>query len=116
MPSWALAKEGANGKLNLALMGCGGRMGQILGSSLQQGDQVVAICDVDTRQIANLKRAFGAKVEGAKVYEDYRKLLDSEKGVDAVLIAAGQHWRVGLLRPARTRCSDTQVGGLSGRL
>ncbi len=100
VPARALAKEGANGKLNLALMGCGGRMGQILGSALQQGDQVVAICDVDTRQIANLKRAFGAKLEGAKVYDDYRKLLDSEKRVDAVLIAAGQRWHVTMSKAA----------------
>ena len=89
VPSRALAGEGANRKLNLALLGCGGRMGQILGSALQQGDQVAAICDVDTRQIAQLKKDFGAKLEKAKVYEDYRKLLDAEKSVDAVVIAAG---------------------------
>ncbi len=62
-PSQALAGEGANRKLNLALVGCGGRMGQILGSALQQGDRVTAICDVDPRQIAELKKRFGAKLE-----------------------------------------------------
>nr|MCU0979541.1 twin-arginine translocation signal domain-containing protein [Pirellulaceae bacterium] len=43
VPSRALAGEGAKSKLNLALLGCGGRMGQILGSALDQGDHVVAI-------------------------------------------------------------------------
>ncbi len=100
MPSRALAAGGANGKLNLALLGCGGRMSQILGSALQQGDNVVAICDVNTRQIAHIKKAFGTKLEGAKVYGDYRKLLESEKPVDAVVIAAGQRWHVPMSKAA----------------
>jgi hypothetical protein len=100
VPSPALAGKGASRKLNLALFGCGGRMGQILGSALQEGDNVVAICDVDTRQIAHLKIAFGSKLEKAKVYEDYRKLLESEKSVDAVVIAAGQRWHVPMSKAA----------------
>jgi len=100
VPSRALAGEGANGKLNLALLGCGGRMGQILGSALEQGDNVTAICDVDSRQIAHLRKGFGAKLEKAKVYEDYRKLLESEKAVDAVVIAPGQRWHVPMSKAA----------------
>jgi len=100
LPSRALAGEGANRKLNLALIGCGGRMGQILGSALQQGDNVVAMCDVDTRQIAALKKGFSAPLERAKVYEDYRKLLEAEKSVDAVIIAPGQRWHVPMSKAA----------------
>ena len=100
VPSRALAAGGANSKLNLALLGCGGRMNQILGSALQEGDNVVAVCDVDPRQIAFLNNAFGAKVEQAKVYQDYRKLLESEKSVDAVVIAAGQRWHVPMSKAA----------------
>ncbi len=100
VPSRALAGEGAHGKLNLALMGCGGRMGQILGSALAQGDKVVAICDVDPRQIAVLKGKFGDKLERAKVYEDYRKLLEAEKSVDAVIVAPGQRWHVPMSKAA----------------
>jgi hypothetical protein len=100
VPSRAMATAGANRKLSLALLGCGGRMHQILGSALQQGDQVAAICDVDQRQIAELNNQFGAKVERAKVYHDYRELLDSEKSVDAVIIAAGQRWHVPMSKAA----------------
>jgi hypothetical protein len=100
VPSRALAGEGAGRKLNLALMGCGGRMAQILDSALQQGDQVVAICDVDTRQIAHLKSRFSAPLEKAKVYEDYRRLLEVEKTVDAVIIAPGQRWHVPMSKAA----------------
>jgi hypothetical protein len=100
VPERALAGEGANRTLNLALMGCGGRMNQILGSAVQQGNRVAAICDVDPRQIAHLKKAFGVKLEEAKVYDDYRKMLDAEKGVDAVVIAAGQRWHVPMSKAA----------------
>jgi hypothetical protein len=100
VPSRAWAGEGANRKLSLALLGCGGRMGQILGSALQQGDQVAAICDVDARQIAQLKKKFGPALARAKVYQDYRKLLESQKSVDAVIIAAGQRWHVPMSKAA----------------
>lgn len=100
VPGRALAGEGANRKLSLALLGCGGRMGQILGAALRQGDQVAAICDVDARQIAQLKKRFAAKLEGVKVYEDYRKLLESEKSVDAVILAPGQRWHVPMSKAA----------------
>ncbi len=100
VPARALAGEGANAKLNLALLGCGGRMGQILGSALQQGDQVAAICDVDPRQIAELKKKFSQPLDKAKVYEDYRQLLDAEKSVDAVVIAPGQRWHVPMSKAA----------------
>lgn len=100
VPARALAGEGANRKLNLALIGCGGRMGQILGSALQQGDQVLAICDVDRRQIAALKQRFAEPLAAAKVYEDYRQLLEVEKSVDAVVLAPGQRWHVPMSKAA----------------
>ncbi|MCX6996644.1 MAG: Gfo/Idh/MocA family oxidoreductase [Kiritimatiellaeota bacterium] len=35
-------------------------------------------------------------MEKAKVYADYRKLLETEKTVDAVIIASGQHWHLAM--------------------
>jgi len=96
----------ANEKLNVALFACGGRMRQILGSIVRGGANVVAVCDVDSRQVDRLKKesaklgAAGASVETAKVYEDYRKLLDAEKSVDAVVVAAGQRWHTPMCKAA----------------
>lgn len=97
----------ANEKLNVALLACGGRTRQLLPSILSAGANVVALCDVDPRQVARLKQeaatknpAASASVEQAKVYEDYRKLLASEKSVDAVVIAAGQRWHVPMSKAA----------------
>lgn len=98
----------ANSKLNLALFACGSRMRQLLPSILAQGENVVAVCDVDPRQVAQLKKAAGAPEKGAagaavqkaKVYEDYRKLLAEEKSLDAVVIASGQRWHVPMSKAA----------------
>jgi hypothetical protein len=99
---------GANNKLNIALLACGGRMRQLLPSILSAGENVVAVCDVDPTQVVRLKKeaaapkngAAGAAVEQAKVYEDYRKLLAAEKSVDAVVIASGQRWHVPMSKAA----------------
>lgn len=98
LPSRALGA--AADRLNIALLACGGRIRQLLPSILQAGENVVAMCDVNAEQVAQLKREAakhgdaGAALAKAKVYEDYRKLLDAEKSADAVVIAAGQRWHV----------------------
>lgn len=102
VPARALA--GANSRLSIALLACGGRSAQLLPSILQAGENVVALCDVDARQIAHMKKTFagkpGADLDKAKVYEDYRKLLDVEKSVDAVVVAPGQRWHVPMSKAA----------------
>jgi hypothetical protein len=107
LPSRAFGAPSANNKLNIAILGCGDRAGQLLSSILRPGENVVALCDVNPSQIARLKQT-GAKeakggegpLEKAKVYDDYRKLLESEKSVDAVLVTAGQRWHVPMSKAA----------------
>lgn len=101
---------GANDRMGIALLGAGGRGRSIISSALTGGNQLVACCDVDPKSIAALKAGGKAadkdkdkKValyEKAKVYEDYRKLLAEEKGVDAVVIAAGQRWHMPMSKAA----------------
>ncbi|MCX7048172.1 MAG: Gfo/Idh/MocA family oxidoreductase [Candidatus Sumerlaeota bacterium] len=99
LPSRLFGADAPSNKLNIALFACGDRANQNLPSLL--GENIVALCDVDQKQIARIKET-GAKAKGgagesvakAKVYEDYRKLLDAEKSVDAVMITAGQRWHV----------------------
>jgi len=104
-PGSAFGTE-ANGKLNIALLGCGGRMGQLLPSILDPGENVVALCEVNASRIGQLQKeaakhgAAGAAMQRAKVYEDYRKLLAEEKSVDAVVIASGQRWHVPMSKAA----------------
>jgi predicted dehydrogenase len=116
---------GAGNRLNVALFGAGNRMRQILPSIIEGGTNVVAMCDVDPEQIVMTKggsqakigiTAGGAKAAAAKeppprsavaaalaktgVYEDYRRILDAEKSVDAVIIACGQRWHAHMSKTA----------------
>jgi len=116
---------GASNRLNVALFGAGNRMRQILPSIVEGGTNVIAMCDVDADQIVMTKSGSQAKIgitagsakgkqppelpphaavakalENTKVYEDYRKILDTEKSVDAVIIACGQRWHPHLSKAA----------------
>jgi len=72
-------------KLNIAGIGFGG-MG---GGNLQNLDSqnIVALCDVDHNYAAPVIKRY----PGAKLYTDYRVMLDQQKDIDAVLIATPDH-------------------------
>jgi len=83
-------------RLNVACIGMGGRMDSLVREISQGlGQNVVALCDVDSNQIANTVRNVGDVLKSAKVYSDYRKLLANEKkNIDAVIVATPDHWHV----------------------
>jgi hypothetical protein len=99
LSSRVLGSASPSHRLNVAAVGTGGRCRALMTEILRQGENLVALCDVDQRQFANLRKAVAGQVEGgdkalekARLYEDYRKLLDSEKSLDAVVIAIGSRW------------------------
>jgi len=75
-----------NEKLNIAAVGIGGQGAQ----DLQQlsSENIVALCDVDA---AHAGKVF-EKYSKAKVYTDYRKMLEQQKDIDAVVVATPDHW------------------------
>ena len=72
-------------ELSIAGIGVGG-MGK---SNLREleGKSIVALCDVDHVYAAETFKRYPQ----AKVYSDYREMLDKEKGIDAVMIATPDH-------------------------
>ncbi len=72
-------------KLNIAGIGVGG-MGKSNLSQLET-ENIVALCDVDHAYAAGTF----TKYPQAKVYSDYREMLDKEKSIDAVMIATPDH-------------------------
>jgi predicted dehydrogenase len=78
----------ANDMLDVAVVGVGGQGAANIGNLLfTNAVNIVALCDCDERQAAE---SF-AKLPNARRYSDWRKLLDAEKSIDAVLVATPDH-------------------------
>ncbi|MFT5126180.1 MAG: putative dehydrogenase [Kiritimatiellia bacterium] len=81
----APGKPSANNKLNIAAIGVGGK-----GYHDVRGvptENIVALCDVDTRASARAAKGLSNPV----IYQDFRKMLETEKSIDAVMIATPDH-------------------------
>ena len=81
----APGQPSANNKLNIAGVGVGG-----MGSGDIQRvptENIVAVCDVDANQAANAAKPFPK----AKFYDDFRKMLETQKDIDAVMVATPDH-------------------------
>jgi len=74
-----------NEKLNIGFIGAGGRANENI--SALTGENIVALCDVDDN---NAAAAF-KKFPDAKKYRDFRKMLDTEKSLDAIVVSTPDH-------------------------
>lgn len=78
----------ANEKLNVALIGVGGRGTWFVGTIPKLGTNVVAMCDVNERKASGSFK----EIPEAKKYHDFRKMLEEmDKQIDAVVIATPDH-------------------------
>jgi predicted dehydrogenase len=76
----------ADGKLNVACVGCGGKGVSDVASA--SGENIVALCDVDPAQA---QQVF-AKYPAVPKYKDYRRmLLELDEQIDAVVISTPDH-------------------------
>ena len=75
----------ANNKLNIAGIGIGGQGGEYLNE--MTSENIVALCDVDWDHAAHTFKKFPK----AKVYKDFREMLDKEKNIDAVVVGTPDH-------------------------
>ena len=81
----APGEPSANNKLNIAGVGVGGMGSHDIRTA--PTENIVAICDVDANHAANAAKLF----PDAKVYSDFRKMLDAQKDIDAVMVATPDH-------------------------
>jgi len=84
---------GANKRVRVGLIGCGGMGSGDLRDMLKSGAECVALCDVDDDQVAKLRQSidknFNQKPDLAT--RDFRRVLD-RKDIDAVIVATPDHW------------------------
>ncbi len=82
----AQESKSPNEKLNVACIGTANRAEASVNA--MQGENVVALCDVDKRYLD----AAAQKFPNARLYRDYREMLEKEAGkLDAVTVATADH-------------------------
>ncbi|MGC3959787.1 MAG: Gfo/Idh/MocA family oxidoreductase [Verrucomicrobiota bacterium] len=74
-----------NSKLNIGVVGAMGK-GQS-DTDHCASENIVALCDVDSARCASQLK----KYPGAKFYQDWRVMLEKEKGLDAVIVSTPDH-------------------------
>ena len=80
---------GANDRVRLGTIGCGGRGRHVQGIFVKTDRvEVPAVCDVWPERSAQAKQS----APNARQFTDHREMLDQVKDLDAVLIATPDHW------------------------
>jgi predicted dehydrogenase len=77
--------QSPNNKLNIGVVGAGGKGSSDTDSCA--GENIVALCDVDQ----NTLNKRGEKYPSAKLFKDYRRMLEEMKSLDAVIVATPDH-------------------------
>jgi len=75
--------------VNIAQIGCGGKGSSDCRFAEQAGGKVIALCDVDSRRASRTFKAFEKR---AKIFKDFRKLLEKMgSDIDAVIVSTPDH-------------------------
>ncbi|MCX5639155.1 MAG: Gfo/Idh/MocA family oxidoreductase [Planctomycetota bacterium] len=74
-------------KLNIAGIGAGGMGASNINACSDSGENIVALCDVDDERA---KDTFN-RYPKARKWKDFRKMLDEQKDIDAVIVATPDH-------------------------
>jgi predicted dehydrogenase len=100
---------GANDRINIGVIGCGGRGSydaqafDAFGKKTNNACQIVAACDVYEKRKKRVADRF--KVKG---YLDYRELLN-QSDVDAVVVASPDHWHGKMAMDAMDKGKDVYL-------
>ena len=86
----------AGKRLRLAFIGVGGRGRANMKELTGQGDEVVALCDVDAQHLERAAKAFPE----ARTYRDFRELHGAMDDVDAVVVSTPEHTHAYAMLPA----------------
>ena len=83
--------KSANGKINIAGIGVGGKGESDILQAANNGN-VVAICDIDDNNLGKAYDQLVKKGHNPKKYSDFRKMYDEmEKQIDAVTVSTPDH-------------------------
>ncbi len=89
-----LRGQNLNSKLNIAVIGAGGRGGS--NANDVRSENIVALCDVNQRNLD----AAAQKFPQAKKFTDFRRVYDDAKNFDAVVVSTTEHTHAFATLPA----------------
>ncbi len=90
-----LRGQNLNSKLNIAIVGAGGRGGSNM-AEVGRSENIVAVCDVAEAALDAAQKKFPQ----AKRFTDFRKLYEMEKEFDAVVVSTCEHTHAFATLPA----------------
>jgi myo-inositol 2-dehydrogenase / D-chiro-inositol 1-dehydrogenase len=116
LPSRLLGQQAPSKRLNIGLIGCGRICSMEITGLMGEKDRArfVAVCDVDSRRMAEVKRRIernyaDQEIESSiKAYDDYRELI-ADPSIDAVMITVPDHWHALMIAEAALAGKDIWV-------
>jgi predicted dehydrogenase len=84
-------RRAASGRLNIGVIGVGGRGSANLSAALEAGETIAALCDVDETSLLAGREKVAGRCPEVRLYKDFRVLFDTERDLDAVLISTPDH-------------------------
>jgi len=106
-PAKAARVLGANDRINVGVIGVGGRGSYVAREFAKAGQernaQILAVCDVYEK-----RKAKAAEAHKAQGYLDYRELLNRDD-IDAVVVATPDHWHAAIALEAMDRGKDVYL-------
>jgi predicted dehydrogenase len=82
---------GANDRINVGCIGIGGKGRSDVAGAAGAGGTIVALCDVDDGRRTKKDSDPTVIYSDAKVYRDFRVMLEEEKSLDAVTVSTPDH-------------------------
>ena len=112
LPSLSFGKSAPSNRVNLAVIGCGGRSEVLVDYNFTNFDDVRIVAAVDPyrhkrdEMAERLNSHYGQKV--CKPFEHYRDIIDSDD-IDGVIIATPDHWHAHIALAAAEAGKDMYV-------
>src|ERR671931_407031 len=83
-----LSAQAASGEWRVAFVGVGNRGSYLLQNMLKvPGVRVVAVCDIVQDRAGKAAKTVADAGGSARTWTDFRKMLDQQKDIDAVVVA-----------------------------
>lgn len=87
----ASTKAAPSERIRFGVLGCRNRGHQDAATFIDQGAELVTLCDCDTAMSGQAAERFKDISPQPRIEQDFRRVLD-DKSIDAVVVAAPDHW------------------------